>query len=69
VEATRCVEKNLPFEILGFDSDNGSEFLNRLVKQRSTSAILSIPVNFFSQFSFFHLCEYYHSFAKMLPSD
>ena len=28
VEATRYVEKNLPFEILGFDSDNGSEFLN-----------------------------------------
>ena len=28
VEATRCVEASLPFELLGFDSDNGSEFLN-----------------------------------------
>jgi len=28
VEAIACIEKNLPFEILGFDSDNGSEFLN-----------------------------------------
>ena len=28
VEATREVEAKLPFEILGFDCDNGSEFLN-----------------------------------------
>lgn len=28
VEATREVESALPFEILGFDCDNGSEFLN-----------------------------------------
>lgn len=28
VEATREVEKALPFELLGFDCDNGSEFLN-----------------------------------------
>lgn len=28
VEAIACIEKNLPFEILGFDCDNGSEFLN-----------------------------------------
>jgi hypothetical protein len=28
VEATRDVEKSLPFELLGFDTDNGSEFLN-----------------------------------------
>lgn len=28
VEATRCVEASLPFEVLGFDCDNGSEFLN-----------------------------------------
>ena len=28
VEATRNVESKLPFEILGFDCDNGSEFLN-----------------------------------------
>jgi hypothetical protein len=28
VEATRSVEASLPFERLGFDSDNGSEFLN-----------------------------------------
>lgn len=28
VEATRDVEASLPFEILGFDCDNGSEFLN-----------------------------------------
>ncbi len=28
VEMTRKVEKELPFEVLGFDSDNGSEFLN-----------------------------------------
>jgi hypothetical protein len=28
VEATRQVEKALPFELLGFDCDNGSEFLN-----------------------------------------
>ena len=28
VEATRVVEGRLPFEILGFDCDNGSEFLN-----------------------------------------
>ena len=28
VEATREVEKALPFELLGFDTDNGSEFLN-----------------------------------------
>ena len=28
VEATRQVEAALPFEILGFDCDNGSEFLN-----------------------------------------
>lgn len=28
VEATREVETQLPFEILGFDCDNGSEFLN-----------------------------------------
>jgi hypothetical protein len=28
VEATRDVEKSLPFALLGFDCDNGSEFLN-----------------------------------------
>lgn len=28
VSATRDVEQALPFELLGFDSDNGSEFLN-----------------------------------------
>ena len=28
VEATREVEAGLPFEVLGFDCDNGSEFLN-----------------------------------------
>lgn len=28
VEATRQVEGSLPFELLGFDCDNGSEFLN-----------------------------------------
>ena len=28
VGATKDVEENLPFEILGFDCDNGSEFLN-----------------------------------------
>lgn len=28
LEATRDVEKKLPFELLGFDCDNGSEFLN-----------------------------------------
>lgn len=28
VEATRQVEGSLPFELLGFDTDNGSEFLN-----------------------------------------
>jgi hypothetical protein len=28
VEATREVEASLPFELLGFDTDNGSEFLN-----------------------------------------
>lgn len=28
VEATREVERALPFELLGFDTDNGSEFLN-----------------------------------------
>ena len=28
VEATRNIEKRLPFAILGFDCDNGSEFLN-----------------------------------------
>lgn len=28
VEATREVESTLPFEVLGFDCDNGSEFLN-----------------------------------------
>lgn len=28
IEATRSVESLLPFELLGFDSDNGSEFLN-----------------------------------------
>ena len=28
VEQIRDIENNLPFEILGFDSDNGSEFLN-----------------------------------------
>jgi hypothetical protein len=28
VEATRQVEATLPFELLGFDCDNGSEFLN-----------------------------------------
>ena len=28
VEATREVEKDLPFELLGFDSDKRSEFLN-----------------------------------------
>lgn len=28
VEATRAVEEALPFELLGFDCDNGSEFLN-----------------------------------------
>jgi hypothetical protein len=28
VEATREVENSLPFELLGFDTDNGSEFLN-----------------------------------------
>ena len=28
VEATREVEKALPFDLLGFDTDNGSEFLN-----------------------------------------
>lgn len=28
LEATRHVEKSLPFELLGFDCDNGSEFLN-----------------------------------------
>lgn len=33
VEATRQVEQALPFELLGFDCDNGSEFLNwHLVK-------------------------------------
>ncbi len=33
VEATRQVEKTLPFKLLGFDCDNGSEFLNwHLVK-------------------------------------
>ena len=29
VKATQRVEHQLPFEILGFDCDNGSEFLNR----------------------------------------
>ncbi|MFI0348803.1 MAG: integrase, partial [Chthoniobacterales bacterium] len=28
VEAIKCIESDLPFKILGFDSDNGSEFLN-----------------------------------------
>ena len=28
VEATRSVEASLPFELLGFDTDNGSEFIN-----------------------------------------
>lgn len=28
VQATRDVEASLPFELLGFDTDNGSEFLN-----------------------------------------
>lgn len=28
VEATRQIESQLPFEILGFDCDNGSKFLN-----------------------------------------
>jgi hypothetical protein len=27
-EATRAIESALPFELLGFDTDNGSEFLN-----------------------------------------
>lgn len=29
VEQTQDIEENLPFSILGFDSDNGSEFLNK----------------------------------------
>ncbi len=28
IEQTRAIEKNLPFPLLGFDCDNGSEFLN-----------------------------------------
>jgi hypothetical protein len=32
VEATQDVEQELPFELLGFDSDNGSEFLNHSLK-------------------------------------
>ena len=28
IAATQAVEQNLPFELLGFDCDNGSEFLN-----------------------------------------
>lgn len=28
LEAIMSIEKTLPFKILGFDSDNGSEFLN-----------------------------------------
>lgn len=32
VKATQDVEEGLPFELLGFDSDNGSEFLNYSLK-------------------------------------
>lgn len=28
IEKIKCIENNLPFKIKGFDSDNGSEFLN-----------------------------------------
>ena len=31
IEQLKDIESSLPFEILGFDSDNGSEFLNRAI--------------------------------------
>lgn len=44
VEAVKCVEASLPFELLGFDSDNGSEFLNHHL--RDHFALRKKPVGF-----------------------
>lgn len=44
VEAVKCVEASLPFELLGFDSDNGSEFLNHHLVEHF--ALRDKPVGF-----------------------
>jgi len=44
VAAVECVERDLPFQLLGFDSDNGSEFLNHHL--RDHFALRSKPVGF-----------------------
>jgi hypothetical protein len=44
VAAVESVEKELPFELLGFDSDNGSEFLNHHL--RDHFALRAKPVGF-----------------------
>ena len=44
VAAVESVEAGLPFKLLGFDSDNGSEFLNRHL--RDHFALRSRPVGF-----------------------
>jgi len=44
VAAVESVEAELPFELLGFDSDNGSEFLNRHL--RDHFALRKKPVGF-----------------------
>jgi len=44
VEAVQSVEAELPFELLGFDSDNGSEFLNYHL--RDHFALRTKPVGF-----------------------
>lgn len=44
VAAVECVERHLPFPLLGFDSDNGSEFLNHHL--RDHFALRPKPVGF-----------------------
>jgi hypothetical protein len=44
VAAVECVERHLPFALLGFDTDNGSEFLNHHL--RDHFALRAKPVGF-----------------------
>jgi hypothetical protein len=44
VAAVECVEEHLPFDLLGFDSDNGSEFLNHHLREHF--ALRKNPVKF-----------------------
>jgi hypothetical protein len=47
-EALQKVRKNLPFPLLGLDSDNGSEFINdellRYCKQERSASLVLVPI-------------------------